>query len=202
MSYLVVFATLTVLIASSSCDSDCEGEQALIIINTDECSYYYDLLENALLNDSDNVYRLQRAFFPPNGDTPSEVDIGVTIIVGEIVSGGSCDDDCSPSFSYGEYGTGMEWTQVSGDLDNSLVIITDIIFSFAFEPVIFLTFQYLSFYYDVDGYDDSNYCDIELELDQLPCNPCSDTTYDTLAHIMTWVRIQLLASYMLPGLIL
>ena len=122
MSYLVVFATLTVLIASSSCDSDCEGEQALIIINTDECSYYYDLLENALLNDSDNVYRLQRAFFPPNGDTPSEVDIGVTIIVGEIVSGGSCDDYCSPSFSYGEYGTGMEWTQVSGDLDNSLVI--------------------------------------------------------------------------------
>ena len=73
--YLVVFATLTVLIASSSCDSDCEGEQALKHCNTDECSYYYDLLENALLNGSDNLYRLQQAFFPPNGDTPSEVYI-------------------------------------------------------------------------------------------------------------------------------
>ena len=194
MSYLVVFATLTVLIASSSCDSYCEGELALI--NTDECSYYYDLLENALLkNGSDNVYRLQRAFFPPNGDTPSEVDILVTISVGEIVSGGSCDDHCDrgnrPSFSYGEYDTVMEWTQDSGDLDNSLVIDTISWFLFAFEPVIFYTFGFLFIYYDVDGYDAGD-CDIELELDQLPCNPCSDTTDDTLAHIMTWVRIQLL----------
>ena len=119
------------------------------------------------------------------------INISVTIIVGEIVSGGSCDDYCSdwPSFSYGEYGTLVEWTQVSGDLDNLLV--TNVGISLSFESVLVLTFEYLFSYYDVDGYGYSSNCDVELELDQLPCNPCRDTTDDTLARIITWVRIQL-----------
>ena len=186
MSYLVVFATLTVLIASSSCDSNCEGEQALKDYNMDECSYYYDLLENALLNDSDNVYRLQQRFLPLRGGSPREVDFRVTITVGEIVNG-SCDNYCwpsAPSFSEASGKFMLKWknphphVQVEAMLSNTVF----------FESV-FLFFGGIS--YPDESADDYMYtdCDIELHLDQLRCNPCSETTYDTLARIIKWVYI-------------
>ena len=173
---LAVFET--VLIATSSCDSyydvDCEGEEALI--NANECSYYYDLLENALLNDSDNVYSLQQVFFPPNGETPTEVYFYVTVTIGSGIIN-SCSDvtsDKSGSQTYvdGEYFDAFDWT--SSRLDE---FTRGNIF---FEPVIsFGITIYPRAYQDIA---------IDLKLESLPCNPRRDTTYDTLARLFTWVR--------------
>ena len=169
---LAVFAT--VLIATSSCDSYCEGKEALI--NTMECSYYYDLLENALLNDSNNVYSLQQAFFPTNGETPTKVDYRVTITIGGILNT-SCSDvtsDKSGSQTYvdGEYYGYFDW--MSSRLDEFTLG------TFFFEPII-------SYGININ-YQDSFDVDIDLKLESLPCNPRTDTTYDTLVRLFTWVR--------------
>ena len=188
MSYLVVFATLTVLIASSSCDSNCEGEQALKDNNTDECSYYYDLLENALLNDSDrdNVYRLQQTFLPLRGDSPREVDFKVTITVGEIVDG-SCDNYCwPPSYSDASGEFKLEWKDPHVQVEDMLSSMSNTATIALFEPVFFFFGE--SFAYPDESTDSySTDCDIELHLDQLRCNPCRYITYDTLARIIKWV---------------
>ena len=189
MSYLVVFATLTVLIASSSCDSNCEGEQALKYYNTDECSYYYDLLENALLNDSDNAYRLQQTFLPLRGDSPREVDFRVTITVGEIVNRSCNDNYCGqPSFSEASGEFVLKWKNPHVQVEDMASAISNT--DTAFFESVFIFFGGV-FYLDESG-DDYMYnydtdCYIELHLDQLRCNPCSETTYDTLARIIKWV---------------
>ena len=172
---LTVFAT--VLIATSSCDSYCEGEEALI--NTEYCSYYYDLLENALLNDSDNVYRLQQAFFPLNGETPTKVDFWVNISIGSGIIN-SCSDvtsDKSGSQTYvdGEYSGYFDWMSSRFDeftLGNVF-----------FEPVISI-----GIIVSPDMYQDWFSVDIDLKLESLLCNPRRDTTYDTLTRLFTWVR--------------
>ena len=185
----VIFAT--VLIASSSCDSDCEGEQALKDINVEWCSYYYDLLENALLNDSDNVYRLQQTFFPQRGDPPNAVDISVSISVGEIVRSGSCDELCSrPSFNKtGESYTlldKLEWRN-----PHDIVQVEDMLPA---NTLMMKTFE--SIFYFSGSVTIGNGCNsvafeiqLDLQLDQLPCNPCSHITHSTLAYIIAWVRI-------------
>ena len=169
---LAVFAT--VLIATSSCDSDCEGEEALI--NTKDCSYYYDLLENALLNDSNNVYRLQQAFFPLNGLTPIKVGFGVTISIGGILNT-SCSDvtfDKSGTQTYvdGGYSGEFKWMSLKGRLGEFELE------SFFFEPTIYIFSPYQGWFF----------VDIDLKLESLPCNPRRDTTYHTLTRLFTWVR--------------
>ena len=179
---LAVFAT--VLIATSSCDSDydvdCEGEEALHLIDANEgCSYYYDLLENALLNDSNNVYSLQQAFFPPIGETQTYVNIWVGITIGSGILNNSCSDvtsDESGSQTYvdGEYSGIFYWIPSRVDeftLGNIF-----------FEPVI-------SHGIDLSSeYQDWGFVDIYLKLESLRCNPRRDTTYYTLARLITWVR--------------
>ena len=191
---LVLVAFATALIASSSCDSDCEGIYAL---TDNRCSYYSDLLENALLNDSDNVYLLQLVFFPSSGNTPREVGISVTITVGEIVSNGSCYmyDNCWPSTSSfsetGHYNIHLRWKKPHDSEDVPVKLFSNIAALGTFESVFCMIapIVYYDYIYGHGGY--STYVSLELQLDQLPCNPCRDITYDTVAHIFTWVRNQL-----------
>ena len=186
LAALAVFAT--VLIAISSCDSDCEGEEALI--NANECSYYYNLLENALLNDSNNVYRLQQAFFPLSGETPPEVYFQVTITIGGILNK-SCSDvpvggmtfDPRYNNSYGDFVDRLLWR---GGLD-----VYELEARTYFEPIVSLITLLPDIIHSQDplARPDHIVSYIELKLDQrLPCNPRRDTTADTLANLTSWVR--------------
>ena len=49
------------------------------------CSYFYDAVENALVDDASALYTLQRAFFPEGQQRPNVVDIYITLILEEAV---------------------------------------------------------------------------------------------------------------------
>lgn len=85
------FSKFQVLADSQQCKGDCGW--ALSYEGVKTCRHYYHLLENALLmNGSDNLYALQRVFFPTNSQEASEVDIRVTITA-DVVGDGNCGSD-------------------------------------------------------------------------------------------------------------
>ena len=49
------------------------------------CSYFFDAVETALVNDASILYSLQRAFFPKGEQRPNVVDIYVTLILEQAV---------------------------------------------------------------------------------------------------------------------
>ncbi len=60
---LVALSALAPAVSRSACtDPECKA------LNDVDDPYYYNLLESALLNDSSNLYKLQRALFPTSGN--------------------------------------------------------------------------------------------------------------------------------------
>ena len=51
-----------------------------------DCSYFFDAVETALVNDANVLYTLQRAFFPDGEQKPAVVDIYVTLIFEQAVN--------------------------------------------------------------------------------------------------------------------
>ena len=49
------------------------------------CSYFFDAIENALVNDKSSLYTLQRAFFPDGEQKPNVVDIYTTLILDQVI---------------------------------------------------------------------------------------------------------------------
>lgn len=49
------------------------------------CSYFFDAVEAALVNDPSALYTLQRAFFPDGEQRPNVVDIYLTLILEQVV---------------------------------------------------------------------------------------------------------------------
>ena len=153
----VIFATVLIATCESS---DCSDAQ--------ECSYYYmyDMLENALLNYSNNTYYLQQAFFPISGESPTSVDFEVTI--NTSFSGGSgslFDGECSYQY---------RWAP-SNDRFRRKIYLRSI---FVFEPIysIRLGGIYLEYY---NYMHPDAYVHIELRLEELPCRntTCADYGY-------------------------
>ena len=56
------------------------------------CSYFFDAVETALVNDASALYALQRAFFPEGQQQPNVVDIYVTLVLEQAV-GLPCDSE-------------------------------------------------------------------------------------------------------------
>ena len=56
------------------------------------CSYFFDAVETALVNDTSALYTLQRAFFPEGQQRPNVIDIYVTLILEQAVDL-SCDSE-------------------------------------------------------------------------------------------------------------
>ena len=50
-----------------------------------DCSYFFDAVETALVNDTSALYTLQRAFFPDGEQKPAVVDIYITLIMEQAV---------------------------------------------------------------------------------------------------------------------
>ena len=49
------------------------------------CSYFFDAVETALIDDTSVLYTLQRAFFPEGQQQPNVIDIYVTLIVEQAI---------------------------------------------------------------------------------------------------------------------
>ncbi len=189
----------SVLAAPSSwslptCDNETE---ALTYDGVQQCPYYYNLLERALLaNGSGNMYRLQQAFFPSNKLSPSEVLFNLTITVDEVQNG-ACEYDTSTFTSCSGGDTNCSFNrsyQYRDSKPRSLLdcIILEVIQDF--EWVVF----YLQLYQDeaylltphgalcASGHGQPT-VNILLHLEQLPCNPDSGSTDLVVSNLVTWV---------------
>ena len=70
-----------------SCSFDNQSEEC-----PSDCSYFFDAMEAALVNDSSALYSLQRAFFPNGEQKPRVVDIYMTLILEQAIDL-SCDSE-------------------------------------------------------------------------------------------------------------
>ena len=70
-----------------SCSFDNQSEEC-----PSDCSYFFDAMEAALVNDKSALYSLQRAFFPTGEQKPNIVDIYTTLILEQAIDL-SCDSE-------------------------------------------------------------------------------------------------------------
>ncbi len=181
--------------AQSACtDPECEK------LNDRNDPYYYDLLETALLNDSSNLYKLQRVLFPTSGNprVANKVYVDLNLVVNRLEDD-LCSEGRNPTFD--EWNTWYRWyawrahVQVQGE--SSLDAIADRVLSTAtmHEGIIALAKAFGTRHTDVDQYFDEYYEDfrdhstyLTIRLDYLKCNPEEYLTEYVAHYLLSWVR--------------
>ena len=196
---LVTSVGILSMVAVASSDPNCDGQKAFSPRrnSNDQCSYYYDLLEDALINDSDVLYRLKNKFFPFSS---YELEFNVTIIVDEITLGRNCNSGY-PTFHNSSGKWTAQFLRVWRQFDHEPVSSKDMLDyitsvclyeAYSFEGAVGL------FRYNYDDYRDVvNLCyiaeieggtvSIPLYLNKLPCNPDPDVTENALTSLLSWV---------------
>ncbi len=196
---LVALSALAPAASRSACtDPECEA------LNNKGDPYYYDLLETALFNDSRNLYELQRALFPTNGNprVADKVQVHLVLIVNRLE-----DDFCGwnrsgggkPTFtfygSYSLYHNDYTWhTQVQDE--SSLDTIADRVLSTAtmHEGIIALakafgTSRHTYLDQNFEYFDELLYesAPLTIRLDYLKCNPEEYLTENVVRYLLSWV---------------
>ncbi len=155
--------------------------------SVDECPYYYDLLETALLKDSSNIYKLKLAFFP-NGDARVVNEVLVNLVLtatvnsSDICPGG----DGHPTFDrWGEWSNSYTWRGGSSLADIAVRVLRT---ATMYEGSIWLAYGYSGAVYQQDT--SGGHVDLTLDLGtNLSCNPDSKSTEYVVLHLLSWVSI-------------
>ncbi len=157
--------------------------------------YYYDLLETALLNDSSNLYELQRALFPTSRDprVAKKVHVYLNLVVNRLE-----DDLCGSgggktTFSeYRWYHNGWYTWHAQVQDESSLDAIVGRVLSSArmYEGIILLA-EVFSALLSQQYFDEPN-CQsacahLTIRLDYLKCNPDEDDTEYVARYLLSWV---------------
>ncbi len=207
--FTLVLAALVVVAPARSQDSCQEYLYAKFDVI---CSgYYYSLLESALVNNSDNLYRLQRAFFPVSGDSwgVSAFDVELNIRTVDVVGTETCGQDkgaptfcsipylypdnlsdakcelpCSGSCSFWKVYT---WRRPASRLETiaSQVLLT----AARFEGLIAVMQHFkVSGLLPRDALEPWPTATLNFRLPRLTCNPDVKSTDDVLTYLISWVR--------------
>ena len=151
----LVLLLVYILVAVASSNPNCDGPKAFSPNHEDQCSLYYDLLEEALVNDSDTLYQIKVAFFQmatldydyyiyiDSGlyIVPELVEFDVNMTVDEIPLGRNCSlwYEDHPTFlnSSGKWTAqfSLEWSQLEPTssiqkLKHTISSFFDVVYSF------------------------------------------------------------------------
>ena len=139
---------------------------------------YFDLLETALINDSQTLYMLQQGFFPQTGSVRESKKIIVTVRVREIGPCSSSGSVLIPNNDSGGYSGGWEF-RWSRSAFLSLVTIDELLM---FDSAIVS----LSVAATLNART-SRHLGFSLDIDSLPCMPRETDIVRPLSTLLTWV---------------
>ncbi len=194
---MLVLAAFAVLAPANS--EDCEDDNYARSADGMSCGYYYSLLENALVNGSDNLYNLQRAFFPAVTEDLRGVStmlVDLTFMV-DVVGNESCGLDIGqPTFSEWpyegsvrctsdcHYGILLTWQRPGSNL---VSIANDVALTAErFEGLVQLHSLLYPMSTTLAPWPDAS-VSLDLHLDHLGCNPDVKRTDDLLTYLTSWV---------------
>ncbi len=178
--------------AQSVCtDPECEK------LNDRNDPYYYNLLETALLNDSSNLYKLQRTLFPTRGDprVANKVHVFLNITVNRLENN-FCEWSSSEKLTLNnKHWWYRSYTWHAQD-ESSLDAIADRVLSTAtmHAGIIALAkafgtsrHTYLDQYFKYFDELWQHSVFLAIRLDYLKCNPEEDDTEYVTCYLLSWV---------------
>ena len=185
MNFLRVFtATLGLALLVSFTHS-----KALPTLPNPNATKVFGILEEALLDDNETLYQLQRLFYPPNNPATVTASIYIDIIISDTscyVSGcGFYNETCSCFQDLCEF----QWTSQAVNKHSEL---SQFLFSGSACPtyavIDFSANTLLSLFTPVtcDNIDSPNSAKISLHIEKIYC---SDVSYDPLATLVSWVSL-------------
>ena len=161
---IIILVAVLLIIKSCDCKSDCRNYD------------YYHRLETALINDTENLFKLQQLFFPVI--TYHDPDNKLVFEVCLVVSNDQMSKDHSTDL------TEKHWTfEYSSTLLTGLITPAQL---YAFESIttLLLVETAVNFQTYGAGYDET----ITLHIEPFPCTVSEHELYKYLAILASWVR--------------
>ena len=195
---IVVFALLLSL-AQGQCDDSCvhscsDKKDAYDYPNppdSDSTSFMlYELLEQSLLNDRVNLYKMRRVFFPNDGPKPIVVTVAYNVIFHNIT-----DELCAGAFNGNGSNLGEENSNSTAYFSATAIWTSSITFSILHPEVVdWLTPTLLYLLGPIRGsyFDHSSSAvnvHLTLNVPFLPCTPSPTQMMDALNDITTMVSL-------------
>ncbi len=197
--YWFLVALMVITHAGSQSYNETVDGVPCIFDNVDECQYYYDLLESALLKDSNNIYKLRLAFFPTDGDSRvvNEVQVDLELsTTADLYDIGCNDFNDNPTFYRGQvWSDSYTWRSGSSLAVHVTGIAASVLFTATlYEGIIVLAYSYFPYYMYVAVYQQDTsggYVYLKLDLGTtLSCNPDRWSTEYVALLLVSWVSTQ------------
>ncbi len=173
------------------------------LANVDECQHYYHLLETVLLKESNNMYKLQLAFFP-NGDARvvNQVEVDLSLTVPDWYYSYMYNQICGPARDYGQrtfYSWDRSWSNSytwRGGSSLAVIAARVLLTAAMYEGVIWLAYESnrrvvkdTLFHSGAVYQQDTSGGHVDLTLDlgtNLSCNPDSKSRYTNIRGKRAW----------------